>query len=365
VVFSIAEPNSGFGCTVTYVHKNHFWLCAHAFMHSENNKTLWLGKINIPVYSANMITTIKGKASSYKIMTEKTPLRYIGAITYDNAYAIDGVLGAPAKLINLYIRIKKPTLKDSEWQKLSVSPTIFAGEDLFDMAVSHLFSYWPNATSTVVLKSAIRISKTSVSMFSADLSSGGEKSPDVWRLIKNISELLDKDGTADWATTMPSATVNVQVFSGNRFLHLVKKELVEDTTIKDAANRHFNLLLELKNADDSKVAKLRIPFYIPKDDKQISLEIYSGDTNLNPLVPKDSPFGALLIMLGANEKPINMKTENGFVSSVKEIADHHKSLDKIYIRVTLNKQAHSQYYKFLEPTSLPPGYFIKNLNENM
>ncbi|MCL5733214.1 MAG: hypothetical protein M1334_00925, partial [Patescibacteria group bacterium] len=67
VAFSIAEPNSGFGCTVTYVYKNHFWLCAHAFMHSENNKTLWLGKINIPVYRANTITTIKGRIASYKI----------------------------------------------------------------------------------------------------------------------------------------------------------------------------------------------------------------------------------------------------------------------------------------------------------
>lgn len=365
VVFSIAEPNSGFGCTVTYVHKNHFWLCAHAFMYSNNNKTLWLGKINIPVYRANMITTIKGKIASYKIMTEETPIQYVGVITYDNAYAIDGVLGAPAKLINLYVRIKKPTLQDSEWQRLSVSPTIFAADDLFNMAISHLFNYWPNATSTIIVKSVIRVGKTSIPMFSADLSSGGEKALGVWKLISKISELLGKYGIADWATTMPAATADVQVLPGNRFLHITKKELVENNGINDANNRHFNLVLELKNADNSKTFKLNIPLSIPKDSKQTSLEIYSGDTNLRPLASKDSPFGALLIAFGANEKPINMKSEKDFVNSLKDIASYHKSLDKIYIRVTLAKQMHYQYYKLPKSIPLPPGYFIKDLDVNL
>ncbi len=365
VVFSMAEPNGGFGCTVTYVRDNHFWLCAHNMTRSENGKMIWLGKVNMPVYRADMMTTVKGRMASYKIMTEKTPRQYIGAITYDNAYAIDGTLGAPAKLINLYVRITKPALKKSDWQKLSASPTAFAGSDLFDMTASHLFGYWPNETSTVIVKSTIKVGNTTVTMSAAELSSGEKKVAEAWKLMEKVSEVLGEGGNAEWATSMPSGTISVEVIPGNKFLRLATKSISEDTGAKDPSNRHFNLFLELKNSDDSKAYGYKIPFTVPKGHEPVPLEIYSGDTNIHPLIKKGSPFASLLILLGANEARPDIKTEKDFVYFLKQMADCHKSENRIYVKITLSKQAGFEYSKFLPPIALPSGYFIKDLDATL
>ncbi len=362
VVFSMAEPNGGFGCTVTYVQGNHFWLCAHYIKRSENGKNLWLGKVNMPVYRANMMTTVKGKMASFKIMAEKTPRQYVGAVTYDNMYAIDGTLGAPAKLINLYVRIVKPTLKESDWQKLSVSPTVFSSDDLFDMTASHLFSYWPNETSTVIVKSTVKIGKRSFAMFAADLSSDKEKAPAAWKLMKKISEILGEGGNADWAMLMPSGAISVEIVPGNKFLRLAAKSISEDTNAKDSSNRHYNLLLELKNSDDSKAYGYEIPFTVPKEKAPLSVEIYSGDTNINPIIKKGSPFASLLIALGANEAQIDAKTKKDFIRSLEKIASHQKDERRIYVKITLEKQTGFKYSKFLAPIVLPEGYLIKDLD---
>jgi hypothetical protein len=300
IFFTIAEPNNGFGCTITYVEKNRFWACAHAFTYSDsdNRKNLWLGKINIPAYRADTITTVKGKMESYKIMKKKIPSQYIGSITYDNEYAIEGVLGAPAKLINLYVHIEKPTLKKSDWQKLSVSPTIFANDDLFNMTFAHLFSYWPNETSTVIIESKITIGGFSIPMFAADLSSGEKKATDVWALIAKTTDILSEAGNADWAKSMPSGAISIKVVPGNKFLSLAAKSITEDTSIKDPYNRHFNLFLKLKNSDNSKTYDYKIPFAAPKEYKQISLEIYSLDDYFS-MTQNDSLSAFLLVLLCA------------------------------------------------------------------
>jgi hypothetical protein len=84
-------------CTVTYIDRRQLLACGHSLLQA--------GPVSLPMTTAEVVATLASPMNSFKIVNTGAA---IGAFTEDRDAAIRGVLGAPAHMIPIHIRIHEP-----------------------------------------------------------------------------------------------------------------------------------------------------------------------------------------------------------------------------------------------------------------
>lgn len=310
-------------CTVTEVTDRTFSACGHA--------VLGEGEIQLPTYKSSVAYTFYSSSdSSSKLIGEI--LEPVGTVTYDNAFAIEGVRELSQNImipVNLLVTVDS----DSYDYQFEVFRHKFYTSLLVKLGTQSLLkNLWADkrlGTARLAAKIYLQGRAEPIEIYDADLISSQlvqlgflEGYADPWQILRKFQNTLVSIQQSEWNFAIERVELTLNIWDGNRILDFDSMAVLDrnDKPVEEIrAGDKLNVILGIRSKDSTQKLVKRFAIEIPNDLKIIKpqnettaflpamLYIMSGtkyqETDPKKL-PKAQPDSAeeFIKMLGLNQR---------------------------------------------------------------
>lgn len=348
--------------TITFVKGNKFYALGHPF--------LGAGKIILPAYKSAVATSFKSHGKGFKI--EDREESYIGYISYDNSFGVEGEIQTFPENAMLPINIEVAIEENGNHKKASFSFSAFkdkiSTQEIIGMATEELLGRLWNIKNkaTIISNYTIGFEDHDPIEFSDTYSSGQITEfgpfliiPSPWRVVYRAADDVSRLLRSDWDFKIKNVQIGINLQPGDQMLVLDAFKVIDDKgrpVAKVKLGQTVNLALGLRKVDGANQFIAYIPLQIPKkldlddsdsdkDAKEINIYIESG----NNFIERDE------------NKMLSHRPDNQ-EEFLREFLINERSPQKIYIQIVFPETQTDQ--KNPPPLTVPDASWqrVPNLN---
>ncbi len=268
VFFARGAVEMGGTCTTTKVTAQRFWLCGHPILGE--------GPIALPAYRSTVAKTFESSYNSFKIVGKT--LEPVGTITYDNAFAVEGVREIqPNVMIPVHFKVTVDgNVFDYQFDVLRhpfySSAVIESGTR---MLLEHLWAETRLGTARLAAKIYLKGYEKPVEIYDAApitklrMQLGFlEGYGDPWAVLRNFQQKLASIQQSEFNFDIERVEISLDVWSGNRVLMLDSYSVIDDKgnpTEEIHPGETLTVILGMRNDNFSDMRIRKFTMTVPSD----------------------------------------------------------------------------------------------------